>query len=453
MIWQEKLIVTPEGDHDLPVIAEVDLVVVGAGAAGVAAAETAARRGLRVLAIERYGFCGGATVAGLSGTICGLYLSTNSANEKPQQVVFGFAERFRRNMIARGGLTEPQQYGKTWTVTHDPLVWRETAEGMLRDAKVDILYHSQVIGVVMEDDALRGVVLNTKSGRGLVLAKAVVDASGDGDVAFRAGLATTKGQDGRIQNPTMIFRLGGVDVPAFLGYWGPDTISQQKVIDQLVACDAGGDYALPRKKIWIFTTPRPNELMVNATRILGFDGRDLDPTDPIDHSEAEIVGRLQAREYARFLKDRIPGCQDSFINDTGVEVGIRQTRTVTGIDRLRNDDVLGRRKRADGIARSPWPIELHSGEKPKVEWLIDDFYEVPYGALVPELGENLIVAGRCIDCEHEALASARVTAQCFGYGQAAAIAAELAIRSERRFRDIDGGEIRRLLNAEGAGLD
>ena len=139
--------------------------------------------------------------------------------------------------------------------------------------------------------------------------------------------------------------------------------------------------------------------------------------------------------------------------DTGVEVGIRQTRTVTGVERLTNEDVLGKRKRTDGIARCPWPIELHYGAKPKVEWLYDDYYEIPYGALVPASGENLIVAGRCLSAEHEALASARVTAQCFAYGHAAALATALSLESGRPYREIEGAEVRAALNAEGARLD
>jgi len=123
------------------------------------------------------------------------------------------------------------------------------------------------------------------------------------------------------------------------------------------------------------------------------------------------------------------------------------------VERLSNRDVVGRRKRADGIARSPWPIELHSGERPKLEWLIDDYYEVPYSALLPERGEGLVIAGRCLAAEHEALASARVTAQCFSYGHAAGLAAATAVERGAALRSIAGEELRSLLNGDGARLD
>ena len=131
---------------------------------------------------------------------------------------------------------------------------------------------------------------------------------------------------------------------------------------------------------------------------------------------------------------------------------MRQTRQIKGVKTLSNDDVLGRRKQRTGIARSPWPIELHKGDKPKLEWLIDDYYEVPYECFVPARGEGLLVAGRCLSAEHEAMASARVTGPCFAYGQAIGEAAVLAVREKLRPRDIDGTALRERLVRAGVAL-
>lgn len=438
--------------HALPVISTVDVLVAGGGAAGVAAAETAARRGNKVLLVEKYGFLGGAAVAGLSGTICGLYLASETSNV-PEQVVYGFTDKFCSEMRKHNGLTAPQKYGKTWAVTHDPLVWRETAENLLEAAGASILYHTGVIGVIKEENECKGVIIDTKSGLAAIHAKILIDATGDADLIYRAGMDYTMGDNGTLQNPTMIFRLGGVDVKRFLQEWGDDTISPASVTAKIEQACQQQHADLPRKKIWIFPTPRPDELLVNATRLVGKDNRELNVTLPLDHTEAEILGRRQARAYAAFLKEHVAGCEHSFINDTGVEVGVRQTRTIVGKERLMNRDVVDHRKRPDGIARCPWPIELHSGDKPKLEWLLDDYYEIPFGALIPAKGENILVAGRCLAAEHEALASARVTAQCFQYGQAAGIAADLAIKNKQPLRDLSGEEIRFLLNEEGARLD
>ena len=451
MRWQQNAILPP--DHGLPVLARTDACVVGGGAAGVAAAETTARAGKSTVLVERYGFCGGNAVGGMSGTICGMYLSSERPVNRPEQVVFGFSERFRDAMALRDGITAPQRYGRTWTVTHDPLVWREVADTFLQDAGVRVLFHCLVVGVVMDGDRFCGVQVESKAGRGVIEARRLIDASGDADLIFRAGLGYTFGQDGTVQNPTMIFRLGGVDVARFLDYWGEDTICSAEVSTLLMQENAAERYHLPRAKIWLFPTPRRNEILCNATRLIGVNGHMLDTTDPEDLTAAELIGRGQVREYARFLKDFVPGCEDSFVNDTGVQAGIRQSRSIAGIERLANDDVLRRRKRGDGIARSPWPIELHVGDKPKLEWLHDDFYEVPYGALVPEKGENLIVAGRCLSAAHEALASARVTAQCFAYGHAAGMATAVSIDGDLSYRGIEGADIRERLNTDGAKLD
>ena len=429
--------------EDVPHFGHYDVIVVGGGPAGIAASTTAAELGHKALLIERLGYCGGAAVSGMSGTICGLYMTVDEPRmAQPQQVIFGFAERFRSMLEAEGGVTRPQIYGKTWVVTHDCATYKRVATDLVRAAGVDALYHTQMIDVIVEDAALAGLVLHTKSGYTKVSAERVIDASGDADAVFKMGLHTTKGNNGIIQNPTMMFKIGNVDVPRYLDYWGEDTISPPKVVSMLEARDD-----LLRKKVWLFPTVNPGELLVNATKITGFDGRALDVTDPVDHTEAEQFSIYQARAFFRFLKKNVPGCENAYFIDYGAEVGVRQTRSIDGVERLMNADVVGKRKRSDWVARSSWPIELHYGAKPKTEWLVDDYYEVPFGTLVPKEGRNVIVAGRCLSAEHEALASCRVTAQCFEYGRAAAIAADLSIKEDLMFQKIDGVAITERMKA------
>jgi hypothetical protein len=249
----------------------------------------------------------------------------------------------------------------------------------------------------------------------------------------------------------MFFRLGNVNVEEFWAAWGFDTINPPWISDAIDEARAAG-LDLPRNKIWIFATSRPGELLVNATRLTGPDGRILNVIDPADFTLAEIGGRQQVRAYARFLADAVPGCADSFVVDTGVEVGIRQTRTIEGIVTLRDGDVVEGTKRSDSICRSPWPIELHDGEKPRLRWLLDDYYDVPFGTLVPQRGENVIVAGRCLSAQHQALASARVTAQCFEYGHAAAVATLVSLDSGTAYRDLDVRAVQDRMIANGSAL-
>jgi glycine/D-amino acid oxidase-like deaminating enzyme len=431
---------------------DADVLVVGGGAAGLAAAITAARAGVRVVLVERYGFCGGAAVAGLSGTVCGMYAASEDPRRPPQQLIFGFAQEFVALLQARGGVTDPIRYGKTFTRVHDPLMWREAADQLLSEAGVKVLYHTLVTDALVDGDRVEGVLGWTKEGRARVTAKLVIDASGDADVAALAGRATFMGDAGRVQNPTMIFRLAGVDTARFLARYGPDSILGDDVSQMIRNLHNSREYDLPRAKVFLFPTPRPGELLCNATRVIGRDGRELNPLLVEDITEAEIQGRRQVREYARFFRDRLEGCEDSFVNDTGVQVGVRQTRQLLGRQILSNDDVVAGRKSADAVARSAWPIELHSGEKPRLVWLCDDYYEIPFGCFVPREGEGLLVAGRCLSAEHEAMASARVTAQCFAYGQAVGMAAAMAVHADASPRQLPVGDLREALRRSGAAL-
>ena len=424
---------------------DADVLVCGAGAAGVAAAVTCARQGLRVVLAERYGFCGGGAVAGMSGTVCGLYEASDDAAAPPRQVVFGFADEFVRLLESRGGLTQPLRYGKTYTRVHDPLMWREAADHLLGEAGVQVLLHTVAIGALLEGERVQGAVLWSKQGRIEVRARITIDASGDADLVAMAGFPCFVGDQGRVQNPTMIFRLGGVDTARFLRAYGADTIMPEQV-SELLRRHHGKGYFLPRAKIWLFTTTRPGELLCNCTRVIGPDGRELNTLIAADFTDAEVEGRRQVREYARFFRDHLAGCEASWVNDTGTQVGVRQTRQGQGTAVLRNEDVVRGTKFADGIARSPWPIELHAGAKPRVEWLLDDYYEVPYGCFVPQRGEGLLFAGRCLSAQHEAVASARVTAQCFSYGHAIGHAAAMCLEARCEPRALKGADVRARVN-------
>ncbi|MGZ2747504.1 FAD-dependent oxidoreductase [Burkholderia stagnalis] len=432
-------------------VLQADVLVAGGGATGLAAAVTAARQGCRVILVERYGFCGGGAVAGLSGTICGLY-EASDGDAPPRQLVHGFVDEFIAQMERRDGLSAPLKYGKTYTRVHEPLAWRETADALLAEAGVTTIYHAVVTEVLMDGDRVAGAQLYTKEGKVQVRAAVTIDATGDADLVSMAGLPTFMGDNGRVQNPTMIFRMMGVDVERFVSTYGRDTIMPADVVAHIAHANANG-YRLPRSKIWMFPTTRPGELLCNCTRVTGADGRELNAALYLDLSEAEASGRDQVREYARFFRAYLAGCESSWVNDTAVQVGVRQTRQAQGVATLRNADILAGAKFADGVARSPWPIELHSGNRPRVEWLLNDYYEVPFGCFVPASGESLLFAGRCLSAEHEAVASARVTAQCFSYGHAVGHAAALAANERIAVRAIDGRDIRMLLDRDGAGLD
>src|SRR5690606_9515306 len=182
-------------------------------------------------------------VAGLSGTICGLYLARPEGKGTPEKVVHGFVDRFIETMERRNGLTGPVRYGHTWTRVHEPLAWRESADELLEKAGVQVLLHTTVTGVYMDGaERVAGVRAYTKQGPFDVRAKLTIDASGDADVFAMAGLDFTVGADGKVQNPTMIFRIGGVDVERFLAAYGEDSILPESVMKQIAQANESGEY-------------------------------------------------------------------------------------------------------------------------------------------------------------------------------------------------------------------
>jgi hypothetical protein len=212
-------------------------------------------------------------------------------------VVFSFADEFIRLLEDKHGLTGPVRYGKTFTRVHDPLVWREAGDHLLTQAGVRMLLHTVVTDVLMEGgERVEGVVAYTKQGKFDVRAKVTIDASGNADVVAMGGLETVIGQEGKVQNPTMIFRLQGVDVARFLTVYGADSIMGEDVSPTIQKLHQEQEYFLPRAKIFLFPTPRPHELLCNATRIIGRDGRELNPVYVQDITEAKIEGRRQVRE-------------------------------------------------------------------------------------------------------------------------------------------------------------
>src|SRR5690606_5727174 len=224
----------------------------------------------------------------------------------PERLVHGFVDHFIEAMDRRNGLTAPVRYGQTFTRVHEPHAWRESAEGLLAEQQVSVLYHTIVTDVLMDgNERVAGVVAYTKQGKLEVRAKITIDASGDADLAAMAGMPTTVGIEGRVQNPTMIFRLSGVDVARFLQEYGEDAILPDRITKLITDLNADGAYKLPRAKIFLFPTPRPNELICNCTRVVGADGRELNPLIARDLSEAEYEGRRQVREYERFFQDHL----------------------------------------------------------------------------------------------------------------------------------------------------
>lgn len=436
-----------EPARNIPVMGEYDVVVCGGGPAGCAAAIAAAQHGARTLLIEKDGYLGGATVSQL---VC-VVLSTNGVDFQ------GLWHEYARRLRRRGAMRDLVGAGSGQLRSCvDPeqvkFVWDE----LLSEAGVSILHHAYACACVMEDGRASGVTAETRAGRRAVLAKRVIDATGDGIVAAQTGVAWDQG-DG--EHPyamalTKVFRCGGL--PEDLQRPNEETMA--RIAADLKAAVARGDYTAPvvteqtrllnyiRGCLWQLPARR-REMLSVISRVLR-----VDPLDPWEFSQAEREGREQARQAADFLCRYVPGFEKAYLLDTSAQIGLRSSRRLRGLATVTADDAREFRKHPDGIARSSWDIDIWPADSyaaPAVDRTSDEwrrrhaklaageYFDIPYGCLVAAGVDNLLMAGRCISAEHVAQSSLRIQQTCMSTGEAAGTAAALSLKAGTTPRELN----------------
>ena len=442
-----------EPSREVPVLAEHDVVVLGGGPAGIAAAASAASHGADVLLVERYGFLGGmGTAAGVTN-FCGLH---GNVHGEIRQVVHGVADELLERMRALEGLSEPHLiFGRIHAQAYDMSAFKCAADQLLVSRGASILFHALGTGVHRaEDGSIDAVLLETKSGRIAVRARLFVDCSGDADLAHGSGVALEKGDaDGRLLYPTLMFRVGNVDAARAGEAW-------RSIPALMDAAEASGEFRFPRRGAIVRPQKHPYEWRVNVTQLRDAEGRAIDGTDAWSLSDAELEGRRQVVDYLSFLRAKVPGFEAAYALDIAPQVGIRETRRLVGEYTLTREDVLSCAPFEDSIGVNGWPIENHVAGDVKWEWPPLDsrgYNELPYRMLVPKRTtsngvSNLLVAGRCASMTHEGQSAARVSGACFVMGQAAGTAAALALRESRCVADLSVAALQLALERDGAFL-
>ena len=440
---------------------DYDVLVVGGGNAGCAAALAAARHGARTLLIERYGFLGGTATASMVGP-----WMTFHAGER--RVVGGIAAEIVERLRAMGGspghVADSSDYVSTIT-PFDPEMHKALLFEMMREAGVDLLLHAYFLRAVMDANAVRGVIVATVAGERTYRARTTIDATADAYVAACAGAGTQQGDErGRVQPASLMFRLSHVDLGRTAAYLREhpeqmrSSLPPQDRSAATLTAVAGlydlwkgarerGEVHVPRELVSFFISPYPDEVTVNMTRVTG-----IDPLDPDDLTRAEVEARAQVMELLTFFRERVPGFERARLAATGTQIGIRESRRIVGEYTLTKDDVVEARAFEDGIATSAYPIDIHnpSGEGTRTERLAPGaVYQIPFRCLVPKGVDDLLVAGRCISTTHEALASTRLTPTVMTLGQAAGTAAALAKQMNVGIRTVRGSALRDVLRADG----
>jgi hypothetical protein len=434
-----------------PVFGEFDVVVLGGGPAGLAAATAAARGGAKTLLVERYGFLGGmGTAAGVTN-FCGLHANVRGEHV---QVVRGVADELLDRLRALDGLSEPHLvFGRILAQAYDTAAFKCAADQMLLGAGADVLFHATAVGAVRDEHGdAEALLVETRSGRFATRAATFIDCSGDGDLARFAGAAMAHGSE--MLYPTLMFRVGAVDEARAGDAW--------RTIPALMdAAEAAGEFSFPRRGAIVRPQRHAGEWRVNVTQLKNADGSAVDGTDARSLSRAELEGRRQTIDYLRFLRARVPGFERAYLLEIAPQVGVRETRRLVGEHVLSGDEVVACADFADTIGVNGWPLELHVAGDVEWRWPAAGsrgFNQLPLRMLLPadvdqaRAPRNLVVAGRCASMTHDGQSAARVSGGCFVMGQAAGTLAALARRRAQALRAVPIHELQKALASDGAYL-
>ena len=423
-----------EEAREIPVRAEVDVLVVGGGPAGIMAAYAAARKGgHKVMLIESRGYLGGNLTIGLP--------ILAFLGPKGNQVIRGEAQHFIDRLRARGAASEHKRCKNHMSMTIiDSEEAKNVAFEMMDEVGVDVLLYVFNSGAIVRDGKVTGVIIESKKGREAIFAKTVIDCTGDGDVAFQSGVECRKGDaEGGMQPPTLMYNMRNVDMPALRDaivnhhdVFDMDVMPPEQFRDgvfitvglrnQILQAQKDG-LDLPVSRTILITGLAEDEIWVNMTRVSG-----VDSTDPASYTYGEKTAHKQIKLVTEYLRRYVPGFANAYIDKVAPFMGIRESRVIVGKYVLTAEDVLSMKHFGDVIAVAGYPVDIHHAKGGDCTMLFtEDAYDIPYRVLLPEKIEGLLVAGRCSSMNHEAMAGTRVMSTCMALGEAAGTAARIAL--------------------------
>lgn len=427
-----------EGERDIPVIAETEILIAGGGPAGVGAAIAAARCGAKVMMIEKSGYAGGIATAGMMAVWSG-------ANECPllNEIMDRTTQYCTLPLDANPGMTN---HWLRWTIPHE--CQKQVLLQMLQEAGVTLQFHTLAVGVIKEGNKVKGIITESKSGREAILAKAVIDATGDGDIAAFAGAEYLMGRegDGVCQPASLMFRIGGVDYSraVFPQAFGSFIDLPKGEIQAL----GRQHLPFPAGHVLLYRNRLPGEVTVNMTNVIGLDG-----TDVRELTKAELICREQMDKIVLFLREYVPGYEKCYLTASAEMVGIRETRHFKGLLTLTEEHIAKATLFDDWIAtKNRFNFDIHNTEGPGLDKngeenvvTVSGAYSVPYRACVPEKLDGLLLSGRNISGTHKAHSCYRVMGSCLNIGVGVGTAAAVALRDNTELRDVDIRKVQQIL--------
>lgn len=445
--------------QELPIYRSVDVVVVGAGPAGIGAAVAAARNGAKTLVFEAHGCIGG---MGTSGMVSPFMTSYDAPCEN--MIIRGVFEELVNRMVEIGGAVDPkgvrneQPYASYFHIGHnnvtpfDPHAFKLIGMRMLRESGAELLLQTQFVNVIKDGDRITGVVINNKDGLSVIEAKIVIDCSGDADVAARAGVNYIMGneEDGNLQPASMFMRIADADMDVVNAHMAEHSDEIRPFFGPFswIIKEFPEDWDnFPRGEICIFADVTPGEFSINCSRIL-----DIDATKAEHVTRATMIGQEQCQHIFQFMKKHAPGFENSRIIATADAIGIRETRHIEGEYKLTGDEVAACKVHEDAIACMATNMDTHNKDNPGGSFFIPKngpFFTVPYLCLVPKGISNLLVAGRAISADAIAGSAIRMMPSCMAFGQAAGTAAAMCAAQGIAPKNVDVQVLRKTLVEQG----
>ncbi|UCE86192.1 MAG: FAD-dependent oxidoreductase [Deltaproteobacteria bacterium] len=435
-----------------PVMAETDVLVIGSGPGGLAAALGAARQGAKTLLAERFGCFGGVITQVMVGTIA--WYRTSEKTVDAGGIGVEFEERAKR-------------MGASQTINRyevlDTEKFKYVADEMVREAGIVPLLHTSTVDVVMDGRTLRGVVTESKSGRQAILAKRVIDATGDADVAFRAGAPCRKDPKHELEAVSVNFGCSGIDLRAFFEYilknpssiadWGDRSGAKEAhefstyMVEPFDKAKRAGEIPpdVRLESYWGSFTDAGEIPNLNAIHM-----SDIDATDVWDLTRAEMEGRQRVMWAVDALKKYAPGFQRARLRTIGASLGARESRKILGEYELTEHDVLNQARFADSIGIFP---EFLDGNRIAIMPSTGRYFQVPYRITVPQQVENLLVAGRCVAGDKVSHAATRQMMCCTVTGQGAGVAAAVSLEDGVSCRAVDVARVQHALRDQGVRID
>ena len=420
-------------NNKVPMIADVDVLVCGAGPAGLGASIMAARLGASVMLVESQGCLGGIATAGMMSNWGG------RSSSKIMPEIWDLTYEKAKDI----GWAQNNGCGKD-TIYHD--IQKIVLEEMVQKEKIRVLYYTLVCKAVVEDGAIVGVIVENKSGRGFIKAKRVIDSTGDGDVAASAGVPYFKGResDKRMQPCTIMFNVGGVDFeravfpPSFETTVETEKGELQALAKKLLPFPAG--------HVLLYRQPMPGTVCCNMTNAIEIDG-----TDAESLTKGVFTCHSQIIPIIKFLREYVPGYENCWLMSSASLIGVRETRHFEGMESLSKDDILTAKYYDNWVVRRGWfNFDVHnltgaSLDKTGIQhnWQQNNDYTIPYGCLLPKNIEGLLLSGRNISGSHLAHSNFRIMSVCIAIGEAAGVAAALSVKQNVKLSLVDVKEIQK----------